>query len=117
MKLTNVEKFAVQGMLQNGKTSDDIAKEINKPVELIDGYLTELNVSLEKVSKVKTTKQKAAPKKINSNDVLAKKTISGNRLHGAMMTKAGAERGDEFEKHQKPKNWDAKIHIIDPSKK
>lgn len=118
-KLTNMEKFAIQGMLQSGLNSVQIAKETGRSVLLIDQYLTELNISLEKISKLKKKEKAKAepPKKINSKDVISNTTVSGNRLHGAMMNRAASERGDDFPKTAKPRDWDSKIHIIDPTKK
>lgn len=119
-KFTNLEKYAIQGMMQSGLNSVQIAKETGYAVTDIDTYMTELNVSLEKVSKIKKEKKKPkgeAPKKINSNDVISKTTATGGKLHGAMMNRAASERGDDFRQTIKPRNWDEKIHVINPEKK
>lgn len=117
-RFTNMEKFAIQGMLQSGLNSVQIAKETGKAVVDIDSYITELNISLEKVAKIKKKKPKGeAPKKINTKDVISKSTATGAKLHGAMMNRAASERGDDFRQTVKPRNWDEKIHIIDPTKK
>ena len=117
-KFTNIEKFAIQGMLQSGLNSVQIAKETGKSVVDIDSYITELNIALEKISKIKKKKPKGEPqKRINTKDVISKSTATGAKLHGAMMNRAASERGDDFRQTIKPRNWDEKIHVIDPTKK
>lgn len=51
-RITNVEKFAIQGALSEGKNSEEIASLLDRPVGAVDKYVEELNHTLETVSRV-----------------------------------------------------------------
>lgn len=53
MRLTNVEKYAIQGMVGDGKTASWIAKAIDKPEAIIIDYVFKLAKSIVKVEEVK----------------------------------------------------------------
>lgn len=115
-KLNNTQKYAIQGMLHDGKKIDEIAAELDISPANVEKYVESLNITIETVDKIKTKSQKAKakPKKINSLDVMGKTTTTGQKLGGAIMTKAASERGDEARRDgvRPPRNWEDRIHKI-----
>ena len=61
--LNNVEKFAVQGMLQNNTPLPKIAEELKKPLTLVEAYvnieLKQIQDTIENVNKPKKPKNMA----------------------------------------------------------
>jgi predicted ArsR family transcriptional regulator len=111
-KLTNTQKYAIQGMLHNGLNIDQIATELDLTPANVEKYVESLNIT-DKI-KTKSQKAKAKPKKINSLDVMGKTTTTGQKLGGAIMTKAASERGDEARRDgvRPPRDWEDRIHKI-----
>ena len=53
MRLTNVEKYAIQGMVADGKNAAFIAKAISKPESIVIDYVFKIAKSIVKVEEVK----------------------------------------------------------------
>lgn len=95
--LDNIEKFAIQGMLQNGKTVEEIAVELDRRVELIHNYIDELSASKTKIAankKKDAGKKAATPKMPTAKDFMINKS-AGGRTGVVMMTQTAAEHSDD----------------------
>lgn len=53
MKLTNIQKYAIQGMVADGKNSAEISKAIGKPEATVVNYVFKIAQSIVKVEQVK----------------------------------------------------------------
>jgi hypothetical protein len=83
-KLSNIEKYCIQGMFQNGVTIEQMSTELNRKEETITAYLDSIESSLQKIEENKTPKAK---------DFMITKT-SGGKKGVAIMTQTASEHGD-----------------------
>jgi hypothetical protein len=96
VKLTNTEKYAVQGMIHNGKTPEQISKSLKKPLNSVVNYIEgELNRIQETVVDVEM--QKAGVKHPNTYDSMLLKTQNG-KSGVAVMTPGASAHEDEAKK-------------------
>lgn len=99
-QLSSIEKFAIKGMKDSGKTSDEIAKELDRPRQIVSNYIEQLmaNEDVEKAPEpAKPTKPKKAAAKNKSpkaGDFFINKTGSG-RKGVVTMTHMAAELSDK----------------------
>jgi len=105
-RLTNTEKYAIQGMLHNKKTVEEISKQIDRPIHIIQKYVDgELNKIHETIAK---NEIKNAPQIENSDggetvirrgskDLFITKT-AGKKKGIAVNTQAASMRSDESKK-------------------
>lgn len=105
-KLTNIEKFAINGMLAENKTIDEMVKVIKKPKSTIESYVGKLASEL--VEEEKQPKKKRKPSLFITKT--AKKKVGGV----SVMTPAASARGDDFLKNIKPKTNDVSRRIFRP---
>mgnify|MGYP001195429427 FL=1 len=77
--LTNVEKFSIDGMEQNGMSVADIAKAIDRSIEKVSEYIDTRDVS------------------IKARDLINNRTLSGKE-GVAIMTEAASQKSDESKK-------------------
>lgn len=84
--LSKQEKYMVQGMLLEENTAEDIAKYLDREVELVEGFIED-------------SKPVETPVEMQENPVqhIINKTGKGNK-GVAVMTSVGSERGDESHK-------------------
>ncbi len=103
-KLSNVEKYCIQGMFQNGLSIDEICHELNRKESIVVAYLESLEHSLEKIEKNKDPRTK---------DFIINKTRSGKR-GVSIMTETASQRSDEHRQQIRSKNDKLKdsIHKI-----
>ena len=104
-KLSNTEKFCIQGMLQNNKSFEDIAQELDRPLNMIQEYPATLETSLKKTKKV------AKPKPPTALDLIATKT-AGGRKGVAIMTQGASEKGDASKEAATRRNLESRVHKI-----
>ena len=83
-KLSNIEKYCIQGMVQDNKSVEEIAIELNRKEESISKYLDSIESSL---AKIETNKE------ITAKDLIIKKTGSGKK-GVAIMTEAASQQLD-----------------------
>ena len=89
--LSKQEKFMVQGMLLEDNSIEDIAKYLDREVELVEGFMEDIKTDA--VETQESPEQKvAAP-----TQHIINKTGKGNQ-GVAVMTPAGAQQGDEAHK-------------------
>lgn len=81
-KLTDTEKYAIQGMHNNGMSASDIGKSLSRGVFLVEAYLEEYGEE--------------------SKDTNITKTVNG-REGVAIMTEATSQRVDEMRKGSQQK--------------
>jgi hypothetical protein len=118
-KLTNTEKFTLQGMVVNGMTPEQMADQINRPVHVVKRYLDgELNkihetiasIQLERSKKTDDQDEKTAddaiinqdkqpqPKILKSKDLFVTTTAEKRDKGVAISNEAVSMRGDEHRK-------------------
>ena len=91
-KLTDTEKYAIQGMSTNGMSTGDIAKSLSRDILLVESYLEEHEQE--------------------SKDTNITKTANG-REGVAIMTEATSQRVDEMRKKgQQARERNPALHKI-----
>lgn len=112
-RLSLKEKYAIQGMLHDKKSEEDIAKVINRNTSVVTKYInTELTTLQDAIARSQTqeVEQELDTRADEIAKVLAKKskprqgvfintTTEGNRSGVSVATKAASEQGDDFKKH------------------
>ena len=88
--LSKQEKYMVQGMLLEENTAEDIAKYLDREVELVEGFIEDNKPAETPVEMQEVPVQHPTQHIIN-------KTGKGNK-GVAVMTSVGSERGDESHK-------------------
>jgi hypothetical protein len=88
--LSKQEKFMVQGMLLEDNPTEDIAKYLDREVELVEAFIEDLKPEEKPVETQETAVQHPVRHIINE-------TGRGNK-GVAVMTPAGSQQGDESHK-------------------
>lgn len=88
--LSKTEKYMIKGMLLEDHSTEDIAKYLDREVELVKGFIEDNKPKEEPVEMQEAPVQHPTQHIIN-------KTGRGNK-GVAVMTPAGSERGDESHK-------------------
>jgi len=111
-KLTNVEKFAIQGMLNTGITDPKvIAKEIGNTEKVVTKYIDDFCQSVARLQEhnVPTEAEKAAAAAIAEKEARSKgknlmimRTSDKNNKGVAVMTRAAAQIVDDQKNKAKP---------------
>jgi hypothetical protein len=83
IELTEVEKYAIKGMLDAGKDSAEIAAALGKQEAEVIPH----------IEQIKKPAKKSGPKPPKAKDLMINKA-SGGRPGVAIMTEAASERGD-----------------------
>ena len=111
-RLTNTEKYAIQGMLHNKKTIEEISKQIDRPINVVQKYVDgELNKIHETIAKnkikdnqsdddIENVKKSDAGETVirrGSKDLFITKT-AGKKKGIAINTQAASMRSDESKK-------------------
>lgn len=102
-KLSQKEKYIIQGMLHVKKTSADIAKELNRTEKsvqtYIDGELTKIHETIAKIEMDKNPPPQS-PKVVKLPKGQAKRAMAygaaGGRKGAAVMTPGASAVGDDF---------------------
>ncbi len=90
-RISKNETYIIQGLLSDGKSTEFIAKELDRPVSVINKYVDSKRTE-EDVQEIDTTKKS---KGISSLDLMTSKDRpKGNRP--IVMTKSASERGERF---------------------
>lgn len=106
-KLTNTEKYACQGMIHNGKTVEEIADQLDRPIHIIKKYVdVELSKIHETIAKVQQQQQQPPVenpenKPIKSKDLFIMTTRDKKERGVAISTEAASQHGDESAKKVK----------------
>lgn len=92
MKITKQTEYAIRWLVSNGKTIDEISKELDLTIKQVSNYLTKNNLSAKK--------QKTAA------DLMITQTRDKGTKNVSIMTKEASAFGDEFRKnlHKYKKN-------------
>jgi len=88
--LSKQEKYMVQGMLLEDNTAEDIAKYLDRELELVEGFIEDNQPAEKPVEMQEVPVQHPVKHIINE-------TAKGNKGI-AVMTSVGSERGDESHK-------------------
>lgn len=98
MRLNKTQKYAIEHLLGNNKTSTEIAKELSLEIEDVEKFI-------EKHSKAsKDTNIKTTSAKVTSKDMMITQTQNKKINNVAIMTREAAEMNDQFKKSVKPKS-------------
>ena len=107
-KLTNTEKYACQGMIHGGKTVEEIADQLNRPIHLIKKYvdveLAKIHDTIAKVQQVQNAQPEIAQienpenRPIKSKDLFIMTTRDKKEKGIAISTEAASQHGDKAHK-------------------
>jgi hypothetical protein len=98
--LSKQEKFMIQGMITEDNSTEDIAKYLDREVELVEGFIEDIQPAEEPVPTQETPVQHPTQHIINQ-------TGKGNK-GVSVMTPAGSQQGDESHKRHHGGNHSAK---------
>jgi plasmid maintenance system antidote protein VapI len=98
MRLNKIQKYAVEHLLNNGKTGPEIAKELSLPKEEVEKFIEKHSKATEETN-IKTTSAK-----VTSKDMMITQTQNKKINSVAIMTREAAEMNDEFKKSIRPKS-------------
>lgn len=132
--VTKTEKWIIKGMLTEKKNAKEIAKEIGRPVNMVEKYLTTLDTVVKEENKVNGEPEKAVGEPTPAEAVITPIGPAGSIAkdffikHGqgaeagakprvSIMTKTASELGDAARKNmpEKTKNKGA-VYKIDSGK-
>ena len=88
--LSKQEKFMVQGMLLEDNSTEDIAKYLDREVELVEGFIEDVK------SEEKPVPTQETPVQHPTQHVIHQTGKGNNGV--AVMTSAGSQQGDESHK-------------------
>jgi predicted transcriptional regulator len=106
-RLSQTEKYTIQGALHQGKTTIEIAELLGRTEQAvqhyIDGELDELIETVTKVALNKTESNEPQPEqpstsRLKAGDLMGRKTIVKEEGGVAIMTEGASAIGDEFRK-------------------
>jgi len=114
-KLTNTEKYACQGMIHNGKTVEEIADQLDRPIHTVKKYveveLAKIHDTIVKVQQSQQSQQLQQPqteiqpnienpenKPIKSKDLFIMTTRDKKEKGVAISTEAASQHGDKAKK-------------------
>jgi DNA-directed RNA polymerase specialized sigma subunit len=98
MRLNKTQKYAIEHLLNQNKTSVEIAKELSLEKEDVEKFI-------EKHSKVSTESTiPTTSAKVTSKDAMITQTQNKKINNVAIMTREAAEMNDQFKKSVKPKS-------------
>lgn len=98
-RLSNIEKYTIQGMIINGKLPEDIAKAINRPEKIVTSYIETLDHSIMKIAKNITNGTFTHKRK--RTEIIHES--AGKRKGVTVMTEAASQKSDAFrEKNKAP---------------
>lgn len=104
-QLSNIEKYAIQGMAEHGKTAEEMSAEIGQPVGLITEYMLSIKTSKDKIKK---NKEKAAePKPPTAKDLMINRTGAGKK--GITIMTPAASGRDESARFSAESRYDQTI--------
>lgn len=98
MRLNKTQKYAIQYLLNENKTSAEISKELGLDSKDVEKF-AEKNANTNKDNAVSTTSAK-----VTSKDLMITKTQNKKINNVAIMTREAAEMNDEFKKSVKAKS-------------
>lgn len=86
--LSKQEKYIVQGMLLEDNTTEDIAKYLDRELELVEGFIEDISIK-----PIVTEDAPVQEEVVNKLQHIINKTAKGNR-GVAIMTPTASERSD-----------------------
>lgn len=96
-KLTNVEKFAIQGMLASGIGVEEIAKNLKHSVKAVQTYADSLTASVQKME-ANNVPVPEVPAEAAKQHALSTKELIATRRGSTVMTEAASLVADEARK-------------------
>jgi orotate phosphoribosyltransferase-like protein len=99
-KLNKTKEYAIKYLLSQSMSSEDIAKELNISVELVNTYKTE-----EKTKPAKTDKTK---------DLMIRQTAAKKNNSVSIMTEPASQLGDTFLQNMAPPTKKTDSYIFRP---
>lgn len=97
--LTNVEKYAIQGMIAEDKTSNDIAEEMGLDQAVVLAYMDQLLDSIKKLEE-QTQKNRSVPQD-QTKKLMATKLGKDGKPIASIMTPAASEVSDSVREQNK----------------
>ena len=96
-RLTQNEKYIIEGMSKDKHTPEDIAKELGRTQKTIERYQDKVSKSSKKKIKkqAKKSAEKAADVVLKAKDLMVRKTLAKQADGVSIMTEAASARGDE----------------------
>ena len=116
-KLTQNEKYVIEGMSKDKHTAGDIAKELGRTKQTIEKYQGEVKNRAKK-QKIKSQAKEAKAKEekvLTAKDLMVHKTMVKKEEGVSIMTEAASARGDEEKGSAPSRMSQGAIHKIDES--
>ena len=116
-KLTQSEKYIIEGMLKDKHASSEIAKELGRTKKTIENYQAEVKKRASKQN-VKRQAKKQAEKESDiprAKDLMGKETVLKKSGGVSIMTEAASARGDESVEASPSRMSKGAIYRIDGS--
>ena len=96
VKLTNVEKHAIQNMSREGITTEAIAKDIKKSAKLVQAHIDETNAAIARLEEERRKNTPPpVPLNITASDLMIHETGAKKNKCVAVMTAAASAKCDE----------------------
>ena len=99
-KLNKTKEYAIKYLLSQNMSSEDIAKELNTNIELVDAYKTS-----DKTKPAKTDKTK---------DLMIRQTAAKKNNSVSIMTEPASQLGDTFLQNMSPQTKKTDGYIFRP---
>ena len=109
-KLTQSEKYIIEGMLKDKHETEEIAKELGRTKKTVENYRNEIK---RKVAKQKAKKTEV--KVLKAKDLMVNKTLAKKERGVSVMTEAASARGDGNQELTPSRMSQGAIHKIDGS--
>ena len=116
-KLTQNEKYVIEGMFKDKHTADDIAKELGRTKQTIEKYQGEVKDRAKK-RKIKSQAKEAKTKEekvLTAKDLMVHETVVKKDEGVSIMTEGASARGDEEKVGAPSRMSHGAIHKIDGS--
>jgi len=99
-KLTQNEKYIIEGMKKDGISAADIASNIGRAQKTVQRHLDSTVQQAKPIAKKKQKTTEA--KQVTAKDLIVNKTVGKGESGVAIMTEAASSRGDESRERGAP---------------
>ena len=115
-KLTQNEKYIIEGMLKDKHTPEEIAKELGRTKKTVENYRSEIKRKATKQKTKKAQKAKEAKSQpLTAKDLMVNKTLAKKERGVSVMTEAASARGDGNQELTPSRMSQGAIYKIDGS--
>tara|TARA_R110002020_G_C16157627_1_gene763129 strand:- start:260 stop:625 length:366 start_codon:yes stop_codon:yes gene_type:complete len=115
-KLTQNEKYIIEGMLKDKHAPEEIAKELGRTKKTVENYRSEIKrkATKQKIKKARKAKE-AETQPLKAKDLMVNKTLAKKETGVSVMTEAASARGDGNQELTPSRMSQGAIYKIDGS--